>query len=197
MRSGTYRLLLGGELGDAIERVVVTGHPTLSRPVTSSSPVATSRWSRCDGRRASAPTRAGSPATSTRCRSSTVPDDPTGSRRGRPPDRRARARQWTRSLPEPSGSRTAGRRGGRGGGHAQGTAHRRVVAAGRDLDLMADRSRSGERRLVIGNRGLAGIDGTMSTAIGAALGTGVVAGARVRGRPDVPARQQRPDDRAA
>ncbi|MEP6651658.1 MAG: 2-succinyl-5-enolpyruvyl-6-hydroxy-3-cyclohexene-1-carboxylic-acid synthase, partial [Lapillicoccus sp.] len=30
----TYRLLLGGDLGDAVERVVVTGHPTLSRSVT-------------------------------------------------------------------------------------------------------------------------------------------------------------------
>ncbi|MDQ3663842.1 MAG: 2-succinyl-5-enolpyruvyl-6-hydroxy-3-cyclohexene-1-carboxylic-acid synthase, partial [Actinomycetota bacterium] len=29
----TYRLLLGSALGDDIERVVVTGHPTLSRPV--------------------------------------------------------------------------------------------------------------------------------------------------------------------
>ena len=30
----TYRLLLGTELGQQIERVVVAGHPTLSRPVT-------------------------------------------------------------------------------------------------------------------------------------------------------------------
>ena len=29
----TYRLLLGGPLGDEVERVVVFGHPTLSRPV--------------------------------------------------------------------------------------------------------------------------------------------------------------------
>ncbi|MEJ7743682.1 MAG: hypothetical protein WKF73_14745 [Nocardioidaceae bacterium] len=38
-RTGThalraYRLLLGTALGDQIERVVVAGHPTLSRPVT-------------------------------------------------------------------------------------------------------------------------------------------------------------------
>ena len=38
-RTGThalrcYRLLLDGELGSLIERVVVVGHPTLSRPVT-------------------------------------------------------------------------------------------------------------------------------------------------------------------
>jgi len=39
----------------------------------------------------------------------------------------------------------------------------------RDLDLMARTYPEGERRLVLGNRGLAGIDGTVSTAIGAAL----------------------------
>ncbi len=39
----------------------------------------------------------------------------------------------------------------------------------RDLDLVARPYPVGERRLIIGNRGLAGIDGTLSTAIGAAL----------------------------
>jgi 2-succinyl-5-enolpyruvyl-6-hydroxy-3-cyclohexene-1-carboxylate synthase len=40
----------------------------------------------------------------------------------------------------------------------------------RDLDLMVPRYNVGDRRLVIGNRGLAGIDGCVSTAVGAALG---------------------------
>jgi 2-succinyl-5-enolpyruvyl-6-hydroxy-3-cyclohexene-1-carboxylate synthase len=40
----------------------------------------------------------------------------------------------------------------------------------RDLDLMMPRYEVGARRKVIANRGLAGIDGTISTAIGAALG---------------------------
>jgi 2-succinyl-5-enolpyruvyl-6-hydroxy-3-cyclohexene-1-carboxylate synthase len=40
----------------------------------------------------------------------------------------------------------------------------------RDLDVMTPSYAEGERRLIIGNRGLAGIDGTVSTAIGAALG---------------------------
>jgi 2-succinyl-5-enolpyruvyl-6-hydroxy-3-cyclohexene-1-carboxylate synthase len=39
----------------------------------------------------------------------------------------------------------------------------------RDLDLVARPYTAGERRLVIANRGLAGIDGTLSSAIGAAL----------------------------
>ncbi|MGB9011623.1 MAG: thiamine pyrophosphate-dependent enzyme [Aeromicrobium sp.] len=39
----------------------------------------------------------------------------------------------------------------------------------RDLDLVARPYVVGERRLLIANRGLAGIDGTLSTAIGAAL----------------------------
>jgi 2-succinyl-5-enolpyruvyl-6-hydroxy-3-cyclohexene-1-carboxylate synthase len=39
----------------------------------------------------------------------------------------------------------------------------------RDLDLVARPYTVGERRLIIANRGLAGIDGTLSTAVGAAL----------------------------
>ena len=40
----------------------------------------------------------------------------------------------------------------------------------RDLDLMAGAYPVGERRYVIANRGLAGIDGTLSSAIGATIG---------------------------
>ena len=48
---------------------------------------------------------------------------------------------------------------------------------------------------VLANRGLAGIDGTVSTAIGAALSQ-LRPGDRADGRPDVPARRQRPADRS-
>jgi 2-succinyl-5-enolpyruvyl-6-hydroxy-3-cyclohexene-1-carboxylate synthase len=40
----------------------------------------------------------------------------------------------------------------------------------RDLDLMVARYQVGDRRKVIANRGLAGIDGVVSSALGAALG---------------------------
>ncbi|WP_332644314.1 2-succinyl-5-enolpyruvyl-6-hydroxy-3-cyclohexene-1-carboxylate synthase [Aeromicrobium sp.] len=40
----------------------------------------------------------------------------------------------------------------------------------RDLDLVAASYPVGEHRLILGNRGLAGIDGTLSSAVGAALG---------------------------
>jgi 2-succinyl-5-enolpyruvyl-6-hydroxy-3-cyclohexene-1-carboxylate synthase len=44
----------------------------------------------------------------------------------------------------------------------------------RDLDLVARPYTVGERRFVIANRGLSGIDGTLSTAIGAALARGSI-----------------------
>jgi 2-succinyl-5-enolpyruvyl-6-hydroxy-3-cyclohexene-1-carboxylate synthase len=40
----------------------------------------------------------------------------------------------------------------------------------RDLDLMVAPYAVGDRRMVVGNRGLAGIDGSVSSAVGAALG---------------------------
>ena len=40
----------------------------------------------------------------------------------------------------------------------------------RDLDLMVAKYDVGDRRMVVGNRGLAGIDGSVSTVVGAALG---------------------------
>lgn len=165
----TYRLLLATPLRDAIERVVVVGHPTLSRPVTGliSDPDlevlsvrGTSGTVTDPGRVArhldAVPTVAAA-------------DPPEWFERWRDADERLSAlideeQDWSR----PSGLTTA-----------------RVVAAAveprttlvvgssnpvRDLDLMADPWPPREHRFVVGNRGLAGIDGMISTAVGVALG---------------------------
>jgi 2-succinyl-5-enolpyruvyl-6-hydroxy-3-cyclohexene-1-carboxylate synthase len=165
----TYRLLLSGELGAAVERVVVTGHPTLSRPVTR-------LISRPDLEVISVRTGTG------------IATDP------------GRVARHVDSVPVAEGAddadwvdawRTADRRVGAAvdGAAAEPEGLALQVAAEvaaavtpealltvgssqpvRDLDLMAVPYEAGQRRLVIGNRGLSGIDGTLSTAIGAALG---------------------------
>jgi 2-succinyl-5-enolpyruvyl-6-hydroxy-3-cyclohexene-1-carboxylate synthase len=53
---------------------------------------------------------------------------------------------------------------------AEGLLHVGASSPIRDLDLMVARYAVGDRRKVVANRGLAGIDGTVSAAIGAALG---------------------------
>ena len=176
-RTGThalrcYRLLLDGPLARAIERVVVFGHPTLSRPVAR-------LLSRADlevvvvapdGATWNDPGHAaGSVVPAVRAAGEAEP---------------AWFEAWQRAdkaaglavdamLDAPPATGALG-------------AHQvaRVVSAAvppegllvvgssnpvRDLDLMAASYPVGERRKVIGNRGLAGIDGTVSTAVGAAL----------------------------
>jgi len=173
-RTGThalrsYRLLIDTELGQEIERVVVTGHPTLSRPVTQ-------LLSRHDLEVVSVRGRAGvatDPGRVARVLDTmpTVggPDDERWVQRWRAADRRT-----SQALDDLAA----------GGGDALvlavaaevGLAVRPdallVVGSSqpiRDLDLMGPVYEAGQRRLIIGNRGLAGIDGTLSTAIGAAL----------------------------
>ncbi|MCX6400361.1 MAG: 2-succinyl-5-enolpyruvyl-6-hydroxy-3-cyclohexene-1-carboxylic-acid synthase [Propionibacteriales bacterium] len=166
----TYRLLLGTDLGDRIERVVVFGRPTLSRPVTrllerpdvevlvvaargiwppkpaGSTPITAPRWAEDDR------------------------DDDAWFDAWREADR-ALGRQIDQLLAEQPTLTPY---------DVAGATFRALPAEGllvvgasspvRDLDLMERPAPVGTRRKVIANRGLAGIDGTISTAIGAALG---------------------------
>ena len=165
----TYRLLLGTELGGRVERAVVLGHPTLSRPVVRLlqrdavevvSVRAAGRW----------PTRP-------------FPvDSEHGAVRAEGRDDPAWLEEWLRAD-EQLGKRIDAFLGEQGALTPYDVAA--VVSAAvppngllfvgasnpvRDLDLMAAPYPVGERRLVIANRGLAGIDGVLSSAIGAVLG---------------------------
>ncbi len=172
-RTGThalrcYRLLLDTDLGRSIERVIVFGHPTLSRPVMR-------LLARDDVEVLAAPrpgvwTDRPYPATTTRARSPDAADDPAWLESWQAADR-AVSGQLDRLLAD-EGDLTPYT--------AVGTVSRALPPDGllvvgasspiRDLDLMARPYPVGERRKVIANRGLSGIDGTVSTAIGAALG---------------------------
>ncbi len=166
----TYRLLLGTELGARIERVVVAGAPTLSRPVQQLLARAgievVSRRAR--GRWADRP----HPVTFEYDGPFEVdaPGDPTWLEEWRTADRELSGRIDALVAAEP----------GLTPYEVAAEVHRAVPAEGllhvgasnpiRDLDLMAGAYPVGERRLIIANRGLAGIDGTLSTAIGARIG---------------------------
>ena len=168
----TYRLLLASSLGRRIERVVVAGHPTLSRPVTRLlgrtdvevvalvPPGAPPVWTD--------PVHTVSRVVQTAVAALPGPqgwleewlaadaavgerlDTLLASREGLPPQ--AVAGAVARALP------------------ARGLLFVGASNPIRDLDLMVPRYRVGDRRMVVANRGLAGIDGTVSSAIGAALG---------------------------
>ncbi|RYC14196.1 2-succinyl-5-enolpyruvyl-6-hydroxy-3-cyclohexene-1-carboxylic-acid synthase [Nocardioides zhouii] len=165
----TYRLLLGSELGDRIERVVVFGHPTLSRPVSrllarDDVEVVSVRHR---GRWPDRPFPVASEHDGVRV---AVAEDPAWLEEWHLADLSV-GRQLDRLLaaePDLTPHEVAG-------------AVSRALPAGgllfvgasnpiRDLDLMVAPYDVGGRRKVIANRGLAGIDGTTSSAIGAALG---------------------------
>jgi 2-succinyl-5-enolpyruvyl-6-hydroxy-3-cyclohexene-1-carboxylate synthase len=164
----TYRLLLGTELADQIERVVVTGHPTLSRPVTR----LISRQDlevisvRAPGGIATDPGRV----------ARHLDAMPVASGR----DGDAWTAEWRSADVALSKSVDAfarrddalALRVAATVAHAVGPDGLLVVGSSqpvRDLDIMAPVYDPGRRRLLIGNRGLSGIDGTVSTAVGAAL----------------------------
>jgi len=164
-----YRLLLGTPLTDRIERVVVAGHPTLSRPVQQ-------LLARRDVEVISVRTRGRWPERPHRVRHEYDEVEVEGSDdSGWLDEWRAADGELARRLDalvaaeaeltpydvaaEVSAAVPAG-----------GLLHVGASNPIRDLDLMAKPYPVGERRLIIANRGLAGIDGTLSTAIGAALG---------------------------
>ncbi len=160
-----YRLLLQhAPLADRIERVVSFGHATLTRPVTR-------LLARTDipivhvGDQSTFPVPAGPNVTFTGAVTTPQPDDPTWLADWQSADAAATsaidglvagtpyevARIVNQAVP-PEGLLVVG-----------------SSSPVRDLDLVARPYTVGERRLIIANRGLAGIDGVLSTAIGAAL----------------------------
>ena len=164
-----YRLLLDGPLGQRIERVVVLGHPTLSRPVTRLLARAdVSVWSRPPlGVWPERPF----PVDVTFDRLEVdAPDDVAWLDEWRAADR-SLGTQLDRLLAAEEGITPH---------EVAGAVSRGVPAGGllyvgasspiRDLDLMVPKYGVGDRRKILANRGLSGIDGTVSSAIGAALG---------------------------
>ncbi|WP_344067346.1 2-succinyl-5-enolpyruvyl-6-hydroxy-3-cyclohexene-1-carboxylic-acid synthase [Terrabacter lapilli] len=176
----TGRLLLTTGLRDEVERVVVIGHPTLSRPVTGliSDPALEVLSVRGRGGVATDPGRVARVL-------DVVP-------RVEGPDDRAWFDRWQAADQRLSDLIDAGLTAAQGdpsqtpdAGSPSPLAVAAVVGAAvaadttlvvgssnpvRDLDVMAAPWPPLQHRFVVGNRGLAGIDGMVSTAVGIALG---------------------------
>ncbi|HEU4567407.1 MAG TPA: 2-succinyl-5-enolpyruvyl-6-hydroxy-3-cyclohexene-1-carboxylic-acid synthase [Marmoricola sp.] len=164
----TYRLLLGSSLGRRIERVVVCGHPTLSRPVTrllSRDDVEVvsvrthGRW----------PTRPFPVAAEHDAVTVDGADDPAWLDEWRTADRSLGARIDALLNDEPGLTPYDVAAEVNAAVPADGLLYVGASNPIRDLDLMALPYGAGQHHKVIANRGLAGIDGTLSSAIGAVL----------------------------
>lgn len=166
----TYRLLLGTGLRNQIERVVVVGHPTLSRPVTSL--LSDARLEvlavRGPGGIVTDPGRVARVLEAVPRVESADPSDwldawhRADAELGRVIDDEV---SRSPGLPPLAVAAAVGR--------AVMADTTLVVGSSnpaRDLDLMAAPWPPHEHRFVTGNRGLSGIDGTVSTAVGVALG---------------------------
>lgn len=165
----TYRLLLDGDLGQQIERVIVLGHPTLSRPVArllaredvevisvAHAGIWAERPFPVASEHAAVWVEEGTPELAWLDAWREL-DRATG----------RRLDQLLHEQPELTPHEVAATVSA-----AVPTGGLLVVGASspiRDLDLMARPGQVGGRRKTIANRGVAGIDGTISTAIGAAL----------------------------
>ncbi len=164
-----YRLLLDTDLGRRVERVVVLGRPTLSRPVTRL--LGRSDVTVCSVRAPGAwSERPYDVALTAAAFTVASADDPAWLDAWRAADRSVSRRLDALLAAEadltPYEVAGAVSRALPPGGQL-------VVGASspiRDLDLMARPTPVGSRRRTIANRGLSGIDGVVSTAIGAALG---------------------------
>ncbi len=169
-----YRLLLTTELAEQIERVIVLGHPTLSRPVTSliSRPDLEVLAVAGPGGVVTDPGRIARHLAAVPHLADDVPDRPDLDwlAAWQAADRRVCARldAFVDALPQLDALQVAREVA------AAVTAHASLVVGSsnpvRDLDLMMPGYPRHEHRFVVGNRGLAGIDGMVSTAIGVALG---------------------------
>jgi 2-succinyl-5-enolpyruvyl-6-hydroxy-3-cyclohexene-1-carboxylate synthase len=169
-----YRLLLGSTLGAQIERVVVVGHPTLSRPVAgllARHTVELLAVAPPSGHVTTPEHRAqvlsAVPA---------APESPPSAAeiawlaawRGMDAEVSARLDQLVEALPELDALQVA-----QVVGEAVTPGTALIVGSSnpvRDLDLMLVPYVPRGRRRIVGNRGLAGIDGLVSTAIGVDLG---------------------------
>jgi 2-succinyl-5-enolpyruvyl-6-hydroxy-3-cyclohexene-1-carboxylate synthase len=164
-----YRLLLGTPLADRVERVVVAGHPTLSRPVQRllARPDVEVVSVRGRGRWPDRPHPVRHEYDEVEVEQS---DDPAWLEEWHAADRALAGRLDELIEAEPDLTPYDVAAAVNAGVPAAGLLHVGASNPIRDLDLMAKPYPVGERRMVIANRGLAGIDGTLSTAIGAVLG---------------------------
>jgi 2-succinyl-5-enolpyruvyl-6-hydroxy-3-cyclohexene-1-carboxylate synthase len=164
------RLLLGhAPLVDDVERVVSFGHPTLSRSVTTL--LARDIEVVHVGSQATFPVPAGPNVTFVDGVEVESPDDSSWLRRWQAAD--DAVRDAVQDVVDAMGAVTDPLRVARDVWAALPPDGLLVLGPSnpiRDLDIVARPYPIGERRKVIANRGLAGIDGVVSTAIGAALG---------------------------
>jgi 2-succinyl-5-enolpyruvyl-6-hydroxy-3-cyclohexene-1-carboxylate synthase len=159
------RLLLAGDLAERIERVVVFGHPTLSRPVAALLArddldlvvVGTGEWPD-PGRRATRLVRAATLARQ--------PAEWLAAWQQADAACGARLDALLAGLDHPTGLALAAAVEAAVGPGALVLGNSQAV---RDADLAPVAAETGPR---LGNRGLAGIDGTLATAAGIALGLG-------------------------
>jgi 2-succinyl-5-enolpyruvyl-6-hydroxy-3-cyclohexene-1-carboxylate synthase len=165
----TYRLLLGTPLAERIERVVVLGHPTLSRPVSRLlgradlevvSVRGKGRW----------PGRPFPVAAEHDVVTVEGSDDPGWFEEWRAADEALAGRVDAFVAEQPGLTPYDVAAEVNAGVPPGGLLYVGASNPIRDLDLMARPYAVGERRLLLANRGLAGIDGTVSSAIGAVLG---------------------------